>query len=82
MTKYSFRLSSRRFLQELFMDITYSELYDEAYRILGMSPHGGPQAGGNQGASGTAQPGGGNLAQLDEINSEENLAKNPTAADE
>jgi len=37
LSEYSFRLFSRRFLQELFMDIDYSELYVEPYRILGMS---------------------------------------------
>ena len=37
LSEYSFRLFSRRFLQELFMDIDYSELYVEPYRILGIS---------------------------------------------
>ena len=37
LSEYSFRLFSRRFLQELFMDIDFSELYVEPYKILGMS---------------------------------------------
>ena len=37
LSEYSFRLFSRRFLQELFMDVDYSELYVEPYRILEIS---------------------------------------------
>ena len=74
MTKYSFRLSSRRFIQELFMDLTYSELYEEPYKILGMIPN----AGRSGGAAKEQQDNpGGTLSQLDEITSEENLSKNP-----
>jgi rapamycin-insensitive companion of mTOR len=37
LTKYSFRLSARRFIQELFMSLQlYDELYLEPYKILGI----------------------------------------------
>ena len=79
MSKYSFRLSSRRFIQELFMDLSYAELYEEPYKVLGLvrntaqqqsnaSGSGAGGAGGGPSAAGAA------LGQLEEINSEENLA--------
>ena len=34
LSEYSFRLSSRRFVQELFMDVDTSDLYAEPHRIL------------------------------------------------
>ena len=34
LSEYSFRLFSRRFLQELFMDVDFEELYKEPMKIL------------------------------------------------
>ena len=34
LSEYSFRLFSRRFLQELFMDVDFEELYAEPMKIL------------------------------------------------
>ena len=34
LSEYAFRLFSRRFLQELFMDVDFKELYFEPYEIL------------------------------------------------
>lgn len=37
LTKYAFRMTSRRFIQELFMDIKYTEMYTESNFILGLT---------------------------------------------
>jgi len=37
LTKYAFRMTSRRFIQELFMDIKYTEMYIESNYILGLT---------------------------------------------
>uniref|UniRef100_T1J225 peptidylprolyl isomerase n=1 Tax=Strigamia maritima TaxID=126957 RepID=T1J225_STRMM len=36
MSRYKFRITARRFLHELFLDVTFNELYDEPSRILKM----------------------------------------------
>ena len=38
LTKYSFRLSTRRFIQELFIDLQWEELYEEPFRLLQLEP--------------------------------------------
>jgi hypothetical protein len=37
LTKYAFRMTSRRFIQELFMDLKYNEMYTESNFILGLT---------------------------------------------
>ncbi|XP_059078689.1 rapamycin-insensitive companion of mTOR-like isoform X2 [Tigriopus californicus] len=34
LSRYSFRLSTRRFIQELFMDLHFEELYEEPFKLL------------------------------------------------
>ena len=35
-SRYSYRITSRRFIQELFMDLHYDALYIEPYQLLGI----------------------------------------------
>lgn len=71
MTKYSFRLSSRRFIQELFMDVNFDALYEEPCIILKLDEAGGgAAAAAGPGASPAHKP----LSQLPEVTSDENLA--------
>ncbi|XP_035698302.1 rapamycin-insensitive companion of mTOR-like [Branchiostoma floridae] len=37
LSEYTFRLPARRFIQELFQDTTFSEVYEEARELLGMT---------------------------------------------
>ncbi len=36
LSRYSFRINSRRFIQELFMDLQYVSLFIEPYQLLGI----------------------------------------------
>ena len=69
MTKFAFRLASRRFIQELFMDLQYEELYEEPFRILQLDP----ASQGLTSSSGVNAEGQGQLGQLKETPSEENI---------
>jgi hypothetical protein len=63
LSKYAFRLSARRFIQELFMDLPFDELYEEPLKLLDMA-----ESDSSPGAH-AAQ-----LGRLTEIASEEMLA--------
>ena len=71
LAEYSFRLFSRRFIQELFMDVNYDDLGVEPHKILGLKFNSSVPAADEPGVSGGNNNG---LERLAEIASDDALS--------